>query len=317
MPGIDKSKCEMSDFAIVIHGGSGPRTDFIRKHISAYEKSLARICTEAYNSLKQRTAALDAVFEVLAMLEDDPLFNAGRGSALNEHGVVEMDAAVMEGKYFKTGAVACLKKVKNPSALVKEILKHTNSVFIGAEGALELASKKNIEQMPDSYFITEHQVEAYLEKQDSENFVQKLLKRVHGTVGVAVLDKMGTIAAGTSSGGTVNNLSGRIGDSCVIGSGCYANNNTCAVSASGDGEYLIQGVVAHSVSSYLEYNPGTSVQRACDHVVHYKNKGIKGDLGLVGIDPRGNIGIAFNSERMHRAWIGNDGKLHVKNYINS
>ena len=307
----------MANVAIAIHGGAGSDNDFIRKHLYEYEDSLARICKTGYKMLKKGASSTDVLFEVLKNLEDDPLYNAGRGSALNEHGKAQMDAAVMEGKSLRTGAVAILERVKNPSAFVKEVMKDTHHVFLGGNDAQELAFRKNLQEMPASYFVTDHQVDLYLEKNSGESVLDMLKKKMHGTVGVVVADKNKNIAAGTSSGGTENSMAGRIGDSCVIGGGCYANNNTCAVSGTGDGEYLIQGVIAHSVASYLEYIPEATVQEACDYVIFQKNKKIEGDIGVIAVDHYGSIGISFNCERMHRAWIGTDGELYVRNYIDS
>ncbi len=298
---------------IAIHGGASRDDEFTRKHVREYEESLSRICTEGHKMLLGRKAAIDTVFEVLAMLEDDPLFNSGRGSALNEEGRVHMDAAVMEGKDLKAAAVALLEHVKNPSALIREILKDATHIFLGGAGAQEMAVKKAVQLMPESYFITDRQVRNFLEKKESETLQDKLRKKHKGTTGVVVTDKWGNVAAGTSTGGTENSLHGRMGDSCVLGAGCYANNDTCAISATGDGEFIIQGVIAHAISCHMEYT-GAGIQDACTYLVNKKNKNIKGDLGVIGIDPKGNIGIAFNTERMHRAWINHHQPLQVKVY---
>jgi L-asparaginase / beta-aspartyl-peptidase len=298
---------------IAIHGGASADDLFTRTHKALYEQSLSRICTAGYKMLLKKRSALDTVFEVLAMLEDDPLFNSGRGSALNEQGRVHMDAAVMEGKDMRAGAVALLEQVKNPSALIREILKDATHIFLGGQGALELAIKRKLELMPESYFVTERQVSSYLSKRTVETTTDKLKKKMKGTTGVVVCDNQGNVAAGTSTGGIENSLHGRIGDSCVLGAGCYACNNTCAISATGDGEYIIQGVVAHAIASYIEYT-GAPIQEACNYLVNKKNRNNKGDLGVIGIDPQGNVGIAFNTERMHRAWISDRQPIQVKVY---
>jgi beta-aspartyl-peptidase (threonine type) len=303
----------MTETSIIIHGGAGEDNDFIHKHIDDYQMSLKRICESGYNKLKHRTTAIETVYHVLGMLEDDPLFNAGRGSTLNEHGVVQMDASVMDGKNLRTGAVALLEHVKNPSQLLKEILQDTNHSILGAQGALDFAIRKKIELEPESYFITEHQVDVFMKLRDKESLQQRLRKKHHSTTGVVAYDKWGNVAAGTSSGGTENCLSGRIGDSSVIGCGCYADNKIGAFSVSGDGEYIIQRVIAHTVAMYLEFTKCT-IQEACDYVVHERNKSIDGHIGVIATDNQGNLGISFNSPRFHRAWIGKDGRLSVSLY---
>jgi len=303
----------MQPFAIAIHGGAGADEPFIRLRIAEYEAGLRESAEAGYNVLKRGGSALDAVEAAVMALEDNYLFNAGRGSALNEEAKVQMDAAIMEGKDLRSGAVAMLESVKNPIRLAKTILEHTDQAFLGADGALKLAREKKLELRPFAYFATNHQYDKFLEESSKGSLLELLKKKMHGTTGAVALDKKGNIAAACSSGGTPGCLSGRIGDSCMIGSGYYANNKTCAVSATGDGEYIIRSTVAHSISAMIEYT-GKSIQEICDHVVHEKNSGIEGDLGVVAIDPKGNIGIAFNSPRMHRAWIGADGRLHVAIY---
>jgi L-asparaginase / beta-aspartyl-peptidase len=302
----------LRNIGIAIHGGASIDSAFIRKNLAGYKDSLGHICNTGFQKLKKGKNALDTVFEILAMMEDDPLFNSGRGAALNELGKVSMDAAVMDGKTLKAGAVAMLERVKNPSYLIKEILKQSEHIFVGGPGALELAIKKKLKLMPDSYFITDNQVNNYLKKQ-KETFDEKLKKSSHGTCGVVIADSKGNLASGTSTGGTGNAIAGRIGDSCVLGAGCYANNHTCAVSATGDGEYLIKGVVSHLISCYMEFT-GAGVQEACDYAVHQRNKKIKGELGVIAIDKHANIGISFNTQRMHRAWMSSSQKIQVKVY---
>ncbi len=301
------------NYGLAIHGGASADSEYVRANLKLYEEALEQICRRGYESLKKKSSALDTVFTVLELCEDNPLFNSGRGSALNEEGKVHMDAAVMEGKDLKAGAVTLIEKVKNPSALIREILKDASHIFLGGEGAMRLAAIKNLEFMPDSYFITDHQVEYFLKHKKTETVTQKIRKKMKGTNGVVVLDRWGNLASGSTTGGTANSLSGRIGDTCVLGAGCYANNKTCAVAATGDGEYIIQGVVSHLISCYMEFT-GAKMQQACDYAVHERNKNIRGDLGVIGIDAGGNVGMAFNTERMHRAWMTKKEKLKIKIY---
>lgn len=302
----------MSDIAIAIHGGAGPDSAYIRKNLTEYMQALEEICKKGYEHLRSRNS-MDTVFEVLSQLEDEPLFNAGRGSALNEEGKICMDAAVMDGNDLKTGAVAMINQVRNPSRLVQEILKESNNCFLGSSGAMKLAAELGLPLEPESYFVTEHQVDTFIKTRDKAEFQHQLSQKIHGTTGVVVIDKHGNVASGTSSGGTENCLRGRIGDSCVIGAGIYANNKTCAVSATGSGEFLIRGVVAYDLACYLEYT-GQHIEEACRYIIHDRNRDIRGDMGVIAVDKHGRIGMSFNSQRMHRAWIGLDGELHVKIY---
>jgi beta-aspartyl-peptidase (threonine type) len=303
----------MSKIAIAIHGGAGDDSEFIKQNKIAYEDGLKAAVKAGYNVLTEGGSALDAVEQAVNSLENNPLFNAGRGAALNNLGEVEMDAAVMDGKTSKAGAVSMVRNVKNPISLARKVLEQTNHVLISGYGAMQLASDLDMPLETDSYFITDHQQEVYMETSSRESRQELMKKRIHGTVGAVALDADGNVAAATSTGGTENSLPGRIGDSCIIGAGCYANNRTCAVSSTGDGEYIITGVIAHSVAMCTEFM-GVSLQDACDHVIHVRNKNIKGSIGIISINKDAEIGISLNSERMHRAWIDADGEMEVYIY---
>ncbi|HET8860315.1 isoaspartyl peptidase/L-asparaginase [Marivirga sp.] len=303
----------MENFSIVVHGGAGEDSEFIHLNESAIKTGLEDAVNVGQEKLKQGGSAMDAVENAVRLLENNPLFNSGRGSVLNNEGEVEMDASIMDGKNNGAGAVALVRNVKNPISLARHIMENTPHVFLAGQGAFKIAKESGLELEVDSYFITQHQVDRYIKsrkKDDVDNFIKK---RVHGTVGAVALDKAGNLAAATSTGGTTNCLSGRIGDSCIIGAGCYANNSTCAVSGTGDGELLITNVIAYSISTYMEFKNCT-VQEACDYVIHQRNKNINGDIGVIAVDAKGELGICFNSERMHRAWKTNDEKLTVKIY---
>ncbi len=303
----------MKKIAIAIHGGAGPDSDYIKQNKTDYENGLKHALEAGYKTLEKGGSAVDAVEVAVKCLEDNYLFNAGRGSALNNKGEVEMDASIMEGKHLQAGAVSMVRNVKNPVALARYIMEHTNHVLVSGHGALELAKNKNIELEADAYFITTHQYDLFIEEGDKKSMDKLLKQRVHGTVGAVAVDKHGNVAAATSTGGTTNSLDGRIGDSCLIGAGCYANNNTCAVSGTGDGELLINNVIAHSISAAVEYTDYT-LQQACDYITKEKNKNINGDVGVVSVNAEGNIGISFNSERMHRALMSSDTGLQVAIY---
>lgn len=304
----------MNKIAIVIHGGAGPDSEFIKKHKQEYEKGLSRALEAAYEILKNKGSAVDAVEAAVNKLEDNPIFNAGRGSAINAKGEIEMCASIMDGKNLDSGAVALLKNVKNPISLAKSIMQKTKHIYLGAEGALKYAEKENIELEPHSYFVTRHQYDEYLRKRkvaytDMKDLVlQEASINYHGTVGAIAVDFQGNLAAATSTGGTSYCNEGRIGESSMIGVGTYADNNTCAVSSTGNSEYLVKGMVAHSISSYIKYKKNKNIIEACKEVIQKDNKNANGDIGIIAIDSKGNIAIEFNCERMHRGWkIGDNG----------
>ena len=306
MPGKNK-------IAIAIHGGAGPGSNYIKEHRQEYESHLREVIDAAYKLLKNGGTAVDAVEAAVRLMEENELFNAGRGSAINSKGEVEMDASIMDGAKISAGAVSMVKNVKHPVTLAKLVMLDTSHVLLSGAGALEFARSKNLELEADAWFITPHQYDIFIEESKSTSAPELMKKRVHGTVGAVALDYKGNVAAATSTGGTTNSLPGRIGDSCIIGAGCYANNKTCAVSGTGDGEFLITGVVAHSIAAAIEYT-GCSLQAACDLVIHEKNQHVEGDMGVISVNQLGDIGISFNSERMHRAWISEDQALQVKVY---
>lgn len=311
----------MNKIAIVVHGGAGPDSEFIQNNIEQYKKGLEEALNTGYRVLEDGGSALDAVEAAINSLEDNPLFNSGRGSALNEKAEIEMDASIMNGKDLNSGAVAIVKNVKNPVTLARAIMEKTKHIYIGNAGALEFAQEIGLKIMPEAYFITDHAFQQYsksLKKEESKNGLEEAgryqaERKSHGTVGAVALDKEGNIAAATSSGGTENKAAGRIGDSSMVGVGSYANNKTCAVSGTGDGEYLIKNVIAFHLSSIIQYK-GLPLKEACHYLIHEELKEEKGDMGLIAIDTKGNVAMEFNSERMHRAWRSSDGEQGVEIY---
>lgn len=300
----------MSKFAIAVHGGASGSSPFIRKNAKGIEEGLKEATVAGNHILKKGGSALDAVETAVQLLEDNPLFNAGRGSALNCRGEVEMDASIMNGKNLKAGAVSMVRRVKNPISLARLVMNKTQHVFLSGYGALEIAENEGIDLEPESYFITEHQQSVFEQFSKRETMKDIMKKRIHGTVGAVALDKRGNLVAGTSTGGTSNCLPGRIGDSCIIGAGCYANNKTCAVSGTGDGEYLIRGVIGHTISMMMEFN--MSLQEACDYVLHKRNEHVGGDIGVISVSRFGDVAMAFNTSVMKRAWMGSDYDLQVR-----
>jgi beta-aspartyl-peptidase (threonine type) len=303
----------MSEVAIVIHGGAGPDSDFIKTNKAAYETGLKEAVERGYKILRDGGSAVEAVEHAVRALEDNGIFNAGYGSALNLNGEVEMDAAIMDGSTSKAGAVSMIRNVRNPVSLAKKVLEETNHVLISGYGAMEFAVEQDVALEPDAYFISEHSRAEFLEESKPARRQDLLRKRIHGTVGAVALDKYGNVASATSTGGIPGSLPGRIGDSCIIGGGCFARNDTCAVSSTGDGEFIITSVVAHTVSMCTEYMDG-SLQQICDYVIHERNGDTEGDMGIIAVSKKGEIGLSFNSARMHRAWIDAKGNTGVMIY---
>lgn len=297
----------MSKVAIVVHGGASIETPDLKNHLSENEAGLKEAIDAGYRVLSRGGTALKAVEEAVMLLEDNPLFNAGRGSCLNKMGEIEMDASIMDGKTLKAGAASMVRSVKNPIMLARTIMVETNHVFLSGYGALEFAKDRFLPLESDAYFVADHQLKEFQKNTQGNS------KKIHGTVGAVAVDRKGNIAAGTSTGGLSRSLPGRIGDSCVIGAGCYANNKTCAVSGTGDGEYLIRGVVAHTISMLVSLKK-MRLQEACDLVIHKPNKLIKGEMGVIAINKRGQIAISFNTAIMRRAWKITGEKTQIKIY---
>jgi beta-aspartyl-peptidase (threonine type) len=309
----------MNKIAMLVHGGAGPDSEFIKKNIEGYKQGLREAVDAGYSVLEGGGSAMDAVEAAVNYLEDNELFNSGRGSALNEKAEVEMDASIMDGKTMKSGGVAIVKNVKNPVTLARAIMEKTKHIYIGDMGALEYAQKIGLRLMPEAYFITNHAYEQYISATEEEaNTIQQageyqVRRKTHGTVGAVAVDRDGNVAAATSTGGTENKVPGRIGDSSVIGIGSYANNKTCAVSSTGDGEVLIQNVAAFHVSAIMQYK-GLHLKEACNYLIKEELKDVKGDMGIIAVDPAGNWAFEFNSERMHRGWRTSDGEQGVGIY---
>jgi beta-aspartyl-peptidase (threonine type) len=236
-------------------------------------------------------------------LENNELFNAGKGSVFNHEGKHEMDAAVMDGKSLLAGSVSGIKNIKNPILLARAVMDKSEHVFLANNGAADFAIQMNIEMAPDDYFFVQHRYDQYLKAKEVgqvllDHTVQNDKK--FGTVGAVALDRNGDIAAATSTGGMTNKRWGRVGDSPIIGAGTYANNNTCAISCTGHGEFFIRAVVAYDISCMMEYG-GLSLQEACKRVVNDKLVKMGGEGGLIAIDTKGNIELPFNSAGMYRA----------------
>lgn len=309
----------MNKIAIVIHGGAGPDSESIKKNLDAYKGALQDAAGAGYSVLEDGGSAVDAVEAAVNFMENHYLFNAGRGAALNEKAEVEMDASIMNGANLGSGSVSIVKHVKNPVTLARAVMEKTKHIYLGDKGALEFAQKIGLKLMPEAYFITDHAYEQYLAAtQEEANSIEaageyQVRRKTGGTVGAVALDKEGNVAAATSTGGTENKIPGRIADSSMVGVGTYANNKTCAVSTTGDGEYHIQHVTAFHISALIEYK-GLPLKEACRYFIHEKLKDVEGDMGLIAMDTEGNFAMEFNSERMHRAWKTSDGAEGAATY---
>lgn len=305
----------MSSFSIAIHGGAGTilKSSMTLELQLQYEGALQNALNTGYRILEEGGNSLDAVEAAVIVLEDFPLFNAGRGSVFNHLGQHEMDASIMDGRTLGAGAVGGVSNVKNPVRLARAIMKKSEHVLLFGKGAEAFAQHHDIEFAPNNYFYSELRYRQWQEALEEGRVMLDHSDKKFGTVGAVALDKHGNLAAATSTGGMTNKKFGRVGDSPIIGAGTYANNQTCAVSCTGHGELFIRAVVGHDISCLMEYR-GLSLQEACDVLVHDKLIKIGGEGGLVAVDTQGNVAMPFNSEGMYRGCRTSDGRSEVKIY---
>ena len=296
----------MKTFSIAIHGGAGTllKGQMTAEKEAAYKSALQDALDAGYAVLAEKGSSIDAVETAVKVLEDSPLFNAGKGSVFTAEGTHEMDAAIMEGKELKAGAVSLITGIKNPVSLARDVLEKSEHVFLAGEGAMRFAEQNTYKIEPSEYFYDELRYQQWQDLKGSDAFqldhsVKKDSK--FGTVGAVACDAFGTIAAATSTGGMTNKKWGRVGDSPMIGAGNYANNKTCAVSCTGSGEVFIRGVVAYDVSCLMEYK-GLSLAEAASEVIQHRILKLGGDGGLIAVDAQGNIAMPFNTEGMYRGF---------------
>jgi len=298
-------------YVLAVHGGGvGVRKDKAtskdKKLFKEYKLKLTEALKIGEAILKGGGTSLDAVEATVKFLEDSPLFNAGKGAVFNNNGYNELDAAIMDGNTLKAGSVAGVTIIKNPILAARKVMTQTKHVLLCAEGAEQFAKKQGLEIVDPSYFKTEHEWERYLKSKGSASLE---IEKTHGTVGAVALDSKGNLAAATSTGGLQNKKPGRIGDSPIIGAGTYANNKTCAVSATGTGEVFMRNVLAYDISAQIEY-ADFSLKKAAEKAVK-KLKNQKGYGGVIAIDKDGNIAMPFYSRGMKRGYITSTGKLRV------
>jgi beta-aspartyl-peptidase (threonine type) len=300
--------------AIAIHGGAGPlpRSEMTPAAEARYRADLAVALDAGYDVLAQGGSSLDAVVAAVKVLEDSPLFNAGRGAVFTHDGINELDAAIMDGATLKAGAVAGLRHVRNPVELARRVMDKSPHVMMIGEGAEEFALEQGITLVPRDYFYTDQRWQQLEKARRGDQHAAATID-YFGTVGAVALDRNGNLAAATSTGGMTDKKFGRVGDSPIIGAGTYANNATCALSATGHGEYFIRAVVGHDVSALIEYR-GMNLAAATRLVVQDKLVHMGGEGGVIAVDRQGAISLEFNSEGMFRGARTSTGRRDIAIY---
>jgi beta-aspartyl-peptidase (threonine type) len=299
-----------SKYAIVIHGGAcvmSKEKMTIEQQIE-YKAKLNEALELGDKMLKEGSEAVDVVVSVINVLEDSPLFNAGKGAVFTNDEKVELDASVMEGKTLNAGAVAGVQDIKNPINAAREVMYNSEHVFLSGKGASEFAKKQGLEMVPNKYFYTDSRYKSLMQLKKQER--ERTQKDNTGTVGCAVLDTHGNLAAGTSTGGMTNKKYGRIGDAPIIGAGTYASNKTCAVSCTGHGEYYIRLGFARDISALMEYK-NMDVKSACREEIG-KLSELGGTGGVIAIDANANIAMEFNTSGMFRGYLKSNGEKEIE-----
>jgi len=294
---------EKPAWAIVVHGGAGNMNpdNFTDEKEKAYKDKLSEALKAGAAILKSDGTAIDAVEAAINILEDSPLFNAGKGAVFNADGVNELDASIMDGKTLNAGAVANVKRIKNPISAARMVMEKSPHVMLISDGAEKFASEQGITLVEPEYFFTENRWESLQKAKEREKQKLEDETKKSGTVGCVALDMDGNIAAGTSTGGMTNKKYGRVGDSPIIGAGTYADNNSCGVSATGHGEFFIRNVVAYDIAARVKYK-GESAEVAANDIVNNKLKAIGASGGVIVLDKNGNITMPFNTTGMFRGY---------------
>lgn len=302
-------------WALAIHGGAGTISpDKITPQLERdLRAGLQRALHAGHAILREGGSSLDAVVAAVRAMEDDPLFNAGRGAVFTSAGTHEMDAAIMDGKTLAAGAVGGVKRIRNPILLARAVLEKSPHVLLAAEGAEAFAREMGFEFADEKYFFTEQRWQALERVREAQAEKAQLSDQDrHGTVGAVALDHAGNLAAATSTGGNTNKRPGRIGDTPIIGAGTYANNKTCAVSATGDGEFFIRAVAGYDLSALMEYR-GLKLEDAA-RVVLEKVAALGGTGGVIALDREGNIALPFNTTGMYRGFVDIKGETFIGLY---
>jgi len=316
-----KQTARPARIALAVHGGAGTieRSKMTAEREQEYRAGIENALRAGREILDRGGSSLDAVEAAVRVLEDDPNFNAGKGSVFTSAGTNEMDAAIMDGKTLSAGAVAGLEHVRNPIVLARTVMEKSKHVMMVGTGAEEFAKRNGIELVDAKYFFTQRrwdelQKAKAAEESGQEGGKKSIISEVesHGTVGAVARDARGNLAAATSTGGTTNKLPGRVGDTPIIGAGTYANNATCAISCTGDGEFFIRAAVAHQVSALTELH-GMPLAEAAERALADARK-LGGTGGLIAVDKNGNVKLPFNTSGMYRGYLGEDGKFVIEIY---
>lgn len=318
------------NFAIVIHGGAGT---ILKKNMTddqekAYQEKLQEALDSGYAILKSGGTAIAAIEKAIVVMEDSPLFNAGKGAVYTNAATNELDASIMDGKTLNAGAISGVSQIKNPIKLARVVMEKSEHVMLSGKGAEDFAKQHQLEVADSTYFYNEHRLKQlnkiketekiqldHSDNDDEQGDITEFKDSKFGTVGAVALDKHGNLAAATSTGGMTNKKFGRIGDSPIIGAGTYANNATCAVSCTGHGEFFIRNVVAYDVAALMEYK-NLSLLDAANYVVKEKLVKLGGDGGLIAIDSQGNIAMPFNTVGMYRGYKKSSGENQILIYKN-
>jgi L-asparaginase / beta-aspartyl-peptidase len=315
VPLASTSRSRLAHFALAVHGGAGvmERALMTPDLERTYRAGLMAALTAGHRVLAAGGSSVEAVVAAVTVLEDTPLFNAGRGAAFTAEGTNELDAAIMEGATLRAGAITLVTTVKNPVQLARLVMERTRHVMLAGHGAEALAREYGLETVKPEYYFTERRWNALLRMKEAAQDVQRSTvteEEKHGTVGAVALDEKGNLAAATSTGGRNNKMGGRIGDTPVIGAGTYANNATVAISCTGEGEYFMRTLAAHSVSMLIELK-GWSVEQAAAHVMHERLAPLGGKGGMIALDGAGNVAMPYSSLGMYRGVIRADGSPAV------
>src|SRR5580698_718738 len=323
-------------WTIVVHGGAGDirRSALGEKGDAAYRAALTKGIEAGAKVLEQGGTAVDAVETVLNIFEDDPLFNAGRGAVFTSEGKNELDSSIMDGASLKAGAVAGVTHTRHPISLARAVMEKSPYVMMAGPGTDAFGAKVGLEQVDPSFFFTEARWQSLVKQLTKEGkpipprpvgapppgeavpvafYDEGADPRSHGTTGVVALDRQGNLAAGTSTGGLQGKMPGRVGDSPIIGAGTYASNQSCAVSATGVGEFFIRYTVAREICALVEYK-GLALQQAADQVIHQQLAPIHGDGCVIALTPDGQLAWSFNTPGMFRARQAEGGKIEVHLY---
>lgn len=316
---------QVPPFAIVIHGGAGTilKSQMTPEQETAYMQILGRVVDTGYAILASGGKSIDAVEAAINIMEDSPLFNAGKGAVFTHEETNALDASIMEGRSLNAGAVAGVSDIKHPISAARRVMTHSPHVMLAGKGASQFAAEQGLQLVDPSYFYTDRRFKALQKVKAKEMKAQNLDSLVlndplyktskYGTVGCVALDQYGDLVAGTSTGGMTNKRWERIGDAPIIGAGTYANNSTCAVSSTGWGEFFIRGVVAHDIAALIDYK-GLSLDAAAHEVIHRKLTKMGGTGGIIAIDYKGNVATTFNTEGMYRAYRHSDGQRQIAIY---